>query len=77
MGKSIFSQNLVKARKKKGWSQEKTARKMKTVERARYAAWEEGRSNPPMDLMPVIMEAFGIKENDMYPFVFNENFFRK
>ncbi len=71
-----FSENIKKARKQKGWSQEQTSRFLR-VGRPRYGAWEEGRGNPPWEMMPVIMEVFEIKEQDMYPFIFNEEFFKK
>lgn len=76
-----LSDNIKRARKASGLTQEQAARKLSNlrreeVSRSRYAKYEEG-INPPWDMMPVIMKAFGIKEQDMYPFIYNEEFFKK
>ncbi len=68
-----FSENIKKARKQKGWSQEQAARAL-NVGRPRYGSWEEGRARPAWEMQAVIMEVFEIKEQDMYPFIFNDNF---
>jgi DNA-binding XRE family transcriptional regulator len=67
--------NLKEARSRKEWSQEQAARRI-GIKQKTYAKYEE-KVNPPWELMPVIMEAFGIKEEDMYPFCYNEDFFKK
>jgi transcriptional regulator with XRE-family HTH domain len=71
--KSIFSHNLAKARKRKEESQERVARKL-GIKQKTYAKYEEGRSYPKPELLKIIIEYFGIREEDMYPFVYNENF---
>jgi transcriptional regulator with XRE-family HTH domain len=70
--KRPLSINITTARKKKGWSQEATARKI-GVKRSRYAKWEEG-TKPDLDMMAIILEIFGISDEDTRPFIWNENF---
>jgi transcriptional regulator with XRE-family HTH domain len=68
-----LSKNLKKARNQKGWSQERTAQKL-GIKQKTYAKYEEGRSYPKPELLKIILEYFGIKEEEMYPFVYNESF---
>lgn len=68
--------NIKTARKKKGWSQERTAQKLGINQKA-YAKYEEDRSQPRTDMLKIILDYFGIKEEEMYPFVYNENFWSK
>jgi transcriptional regulator with XRE-family HTH domain len=70
-----LAKNIRTARKKKDESQEKTARKL-GIKQKTYAKYEEGRSYPKPELLKIILEYFDIKEEDMYPFVYNENFWQ-
>lgn len=68
-----LAKNIKQARKIKGLSQEQAARKLGLTKKT-YAKYEEDRNRPKWEQLKIIMEHFGIKEEDMYPFVFNENF---
>jgi transcriptional regulator with XRE-family HTH domain len=68
-----LSTNLRKARKEKGWSQQRAAQKI-GIKQKTYAKYEEDRAEPNTELLKIILEYFGIREEDMYPFVYNENF---
>jgi transcriptional regulator with XRE-family HTH domain len=68
-----LSKNLKKARAVKGWSQQRAAQKI-GIKQKRYAKYEEDRAEPNTELLKIILEYFGIREEDMYPFVYNENF---
>lgn len=74
--KGTFSKNIKQARTNKGWSQEKAANKL-GIKQKTYAKYEEGRSYPPPELLKIIIEYFGINEQDMYPFVYNDNFWNE
>lgn len=68
-----LANNIREARKNKGWSQERAAQKL-GIKRPAYAKYEEDRAQPKADMLRIIMEHFGIQEQDMYPFVFNQEF---
>lgn len=68
-----LAKNIKQARKKKDESQERVARKL-GIKQKTYAKYEEGRSYPKPELLKIILEYFGIKEEEMYPFVYNESF---
>ena len=79
--KRPLSLNISTARKKKGWSQELAARKIsvvanKEVNRDRYAKWENG-TDPGLDMMAIILEIFGISDEETRPFIWNANFWNK
>lgn len=59
--KSIFSRNLVKARKLKGWSQEGAAKTI-GIKRSVLGSYEESRAEPPHDTLVKIAEAYHIKD---------------
>lgn len=66
-----FAKNLSTVRQLFGWSQEKTAEKLK-VNRPAYAAWEEGRSFPSATCLIRIAKTFKI--TDLIGFIENEHF---
>lgn len=72
MDKSIFSQNLVKARKEKGWSQEGAAKEI-GVKRSVLGSYEEDRAEPPHDTLQKICKAYGI--HDLNSFMSNPSYF--
>jgi transcriptional regulator with XRE-family HTH domain len=74
--KRPLSINITTARKRKGLTQEQQAKALK-MDRPRYAAYEEDRAEPHYDLVKTIMDFHGIKEEDMYPFIFNKNFWKE
>jgi transcriptional regulator with XRE-family HTH domain len=59
--KTIFSQNLVKARKAKRWSQEGAARSI-GIKRSVLGSYEEGRAEPSHSTLLLIAEAYHIKD---------------
>lgn len=70
--KSIFSRNLVKARKMKGWSQEQAARQIAKaclceISKHTYQNWELDRAEPDITSLLYITEAFAI--DDLYMFL--------
>jgi transcriptional regulator with XRE-family HTH domain len=69
---TIMSENLKKARKAlDGLSQDKAA-KLLGVKRSNLAAWEEGRSTPPLAKFPGIVKLYNI--TDWAGFILNEKF---
>lgn len=69
---SIMSDNLKKARKAiDGLTQDKAA-KLLGEKRSRLAAWEEGRSCPPISKFPRIIEVYNI--TDWAGLILNEHF---
>jgi transcriptional regulator with XRE-family HTH domain len=75
MSKTIFSENLKKARNLKGWSQEQAAAKI-GIKRARLGSYEEGRADPPNKILTLIVETFGVQD-DVYGFINNRDFYDK
>ncbi len=67
--RKIFSDNLRKARKSKGWSQEEAAKRL-SVTRPAWGSYEEGRAEPSFELLQRICCVFGIK--DLNAFLFGE-----
>jgi transcriptional regulator with XRE-family HTH domain len=70
--KSIFSQNLVKARKLKGWSQEGAASAI-GIKRSVLGSYEEDRAEPPHGTLVKIARAYHIK--DLQQFISDPNYF--
>ena len=68
-----LAKNIRQGRKIKDESQEKTARKI-GIKQKTYAKYEEGRCYPKPEILKILMEYFGIKEEEMYPCVYNEKF---
>jgi len=56
---STFSDNLKKARKSKGWSQDQTAAIL-NIKRSRLGSYEDGRAHPPYELFIRVVDLFGI-----------------
>jgi transcriptional regulator with XRE-family HTH domain len=56
---SILSDNLKKARKDLNVSQEKAAVLLK-IPRSRLGSYEEGRAEPPIILLPRLVDVYGI-----------------
>jgi transcriptional regulator with XRE-family HTH domain len=77
MNKAL-SKNIKQARKKKGWSQEQLARKLEVSRSLISKVENKGMvSNKVWELLPVIMEYFGISQNETFPFLFTEDFSKK
>ena len=75
MTKRPLAENLIRLRKTKGLTQGEAAIKLgKSIKT--YQAWEEDRAEPQLKMIKIIMEAFGLKETDMYPFAYNEDFWK-
>lgn len=70
--KSTFSKNLKRARKNKGWSQEGAATAI-GLNPKRYAKYEEGRAEPPHDILHKICDAYEI--TDLQAFISDESYF--
>lgn len=75
MSRTIFSDNLKKARKLKGWIQQEAADNI-GIKRATYAAYEESRADPPNKTLTLIAEVFEV-EDDVYGFMNNRDFYDK
>lgn len=60
-----LANNLKLARKRFKWSQEQAA-KATGINRAKYASYEEGRANPPIDSLIKITRTFKIKDIDKF-----------
>lgn len=78
MAKSIFAENLKKARRLKGWSQRGAAQAIKeagatTFNRPVLASYEEDRAQPNTETLAAICEAYGIK--DLKSFLTDPDFF--
>jgi len=67
----VLSQNLIKARNALRWTQKKAA-DMLGVQQKAYAAWEEGRANPDLKLLPLI--AYNFKVYNLLAFLENTEF---
>lgn len=72
MEKSIFSKNLVKARKLKGWKQE-TAAKAIGIKRSVLGSYEEDRAFPPKESLHKICDAYDVQ--DLKSFINDANYF--
>lgn len=59
-----FSENLIKLRKEKNWSQEQLAEKLNVTRQTIYK-WESGQSYPEMDRLIEISEIFKISVDDL------------
>lgn len=70
--KSIFSRNLVKARKLKGWNQEGAAKTI-GIKRPSLGAYEEDRAQPNHDTLKRICEAYDI--HDLKSFMNDADYF--
>jgi ribosome-binding protein aMBF1 (putative translation factor) len=70
--KSIFSQNLVKARKMKGWSQEGAAKSI-GIKRSVLGSYEEDRAEPPHETLKKISEAYDV--HDLNSFMHDPSYF--
>lgn len=78
MKKSIFAQNLVKARKNKGWSQQGAADAIKEAgaekfSRAMLASYECGRTEPDHEGLQNICKAYQVE--DLKGFLLDPAFF--
>jgi transcriptional regulator with XRE-family HTH domain len=78
MKKSIFSQNLIKARKLKGWSQEGAAAAIREAgaenfKRSTLGSYEESRAEPSHDTLNAICIVFNIQ--DLKGFLTDAKFF--
>ena len=69
---SILSENLKKARKAIPGLNQDNAAKLIGIKRTRLCAWEDGRSSPPINKFPKIVEAYNI--TDWIGFISNEAF---
>lgn len=69
--KSTFSQNLVRARKLKGWKQEVAAKAI-GIKRATLASYEEDRAFPPKETFYKICDAYDIQ--DLKAFINDANY---
>lgn len=58
---NYISENLKKARKSLGWSQEQTAKAL-GIKRATLASYEEGRATPSIKLLPRLTQVFVIRD---------------
>jgi transcriptional regulator with XRE-family HTH domain len=65
------SQNLIKARKNMGWSQQKASDLLNVTLKA-YQSWEEGRANPDINILPLLCSTFQI--TNLLAFIGNLNF---
>jgi transcriptional regulator with XRE-family HTH domain len=74
MSKSIFSENLIKARKLKGWSQEETAAKLFRSREA-YAKWENGRNEPSQETL--ILICIELEIDDLMQFLNNPEYLQE
>jgi transcriptional regulator with XRE-family HTH domain len=75
MKKSILSENLVKARKLKEWSQAEAALKI-GIKRGTLGTYENNKAKPPIETFTAICEAYNV-EDDVYGFINNRDFFDK
>jgi transcriptional regulator with XRE-family HTH domain len=71
--KSVFSQNLVKARNLKGLTQEEASAKIR-IKRSTLGAYEEDRAFPSADTLSAIAEVYNF-EDDLYGFINNKDFY--
>jgi transcriptional regulator with XRE-family HTH domain len=71
--KSVFAQNLVKARKFKGLTQEQAATYAK-ITRSSWGSYEEDRAFPSAEGLIAIAECLNV-EDDLYGFINNPEFF--
>jgi len=69
--KKIVAENLRKARKASGLTQDKAAGLLK-IRRSALGSYEEGRAMPPIVLFPMIADLYGIV--DWKRFLRDENF---
>jgi transcriptional regulator with XRE-family HTH domain len=74
MQKSIFSQNMKKARLLKNWSQNGAAKKI-GIKRATLAAYEEDRSEPSQETLILIANEYNIY--DLYRFMTDDQYFEQ
>lgn len=58
-----ISEDILKLRKQKGWTQSQLAEKLKTT-KSNVSAWEAGTHNPAMDKLSIIYELLGKKIED-------------
>jgi DNA-binding XRE family transcriptional regulator len=72
--KSIFSKNMEKARRRKGWTQRQAAEKI-GLKRPTLGAYEEGRSEPPHEVQVKICHTYHIK--DWIAFLTNPDYFKE
>lgn len=68
---SIFSQNLIKARKQRGWSQEGAAASI-GIKRSKLKNYELGVCEPPLRILLRICSVYEIK--DLEAFCSSENY---
>lgn len=76
MNKKPIAINMKEGRVRNGWKQQQVANKL-GIGRPKYAKYEEGRAEPSLDLVRDILSLFGIKEDETYPFIYNESFWKK
>lgn len=69
--KKIVAENLKKARKAAGLTQDKASALLK-IRRSSLGSYEEGRAMPPIVLFPMIADVYGIV--DWKRFIRDENF---
>jgi transcriptional regulator with XRE-family HTH domain len=75
MSKTIFSENLKKARKLKSWTQREASQAI-GIKLCTYASYEEGRADPPNKTLTLIVEVFNVQD-DVYGFLNNRDFYDK
>lgn len=59
-----FCQNLKEARKNSGYTQKEVANKLDVVESC-YANWEQGRTEPNIDMLRKLGKIFNISIDDL------------
>lgn len=69
--KTVFSENLIKCRKVYGWTQHEAAFHL-GIQRGTYAAYEEGRSNPPLHVLTNMAKVF--RAYDLYAMINDRDF---
>jgi transcriptional regulator with XRE-family HTH domain len=74
MNKSIFSQNMKKARMIKGWSQDGAALAI-GISRDRLSDFENDRSEPDLETFTSIANEYNIY--DLYRFINDERYFQE
>lgn len=66
-----FRENILQARKKRGWSQVDAASYL-GIKRCNLAAYEEGRAFPRLTILQLIVDGYEVKTKDLYAFIFGE-----
>lgn len=69
MNTEIFTENLKRKRKEKGFTQEAISTQL-NISQKRYASWEEGRGNPNFHYLSKLCEVLEI--DDLYLFISKE-----